>query len=178
MVQQIISTIVPVLVTAIAGVLVAAIKAVGDAGVQLINEKITAVKASTGAEQWNHWMELAKTVWNAVDEEFRITPTLEKTIVNKQALFAEKIQQAIPEITNDEIEQLRQAVAGEINKGKAAIMGQVKDEQGNGLAPAAADQAFTAATAPSVCPGEASANVPEPTPTAVSAAVQAGVSVQ
>lgn len=177
MVQQIISTIIPVLVTAIAGVLVAAIKAVGDAGVQLINEKIAAVKSSTGAEQWNHWMALARTVWNAVDEEFRITPTLEKTIANKQALFAKKIQQAIPEISDDDIERLRQAVAGEVNKGKAAIIGQIEDTQGNGLSPTA-EQTPTAVVAPSVSLREATANAPASTPDAVPAFTQTGVSVQ
>lgn len=177
MVQQIISTIIPVLVTAIAGVLVAAIKAVGDAGVQLINEKIVAVKTSAGAEQWNHWMQLAQTVWNAVDEEFRITPTLEKTIANKQALFTEKIQQVIPEITDDEIEQLRQAIAGEVNKGKAAIIGQIEDAQGNGLPPTAEQTPTAVDTGSSVGSSAASADPQANTPAAASIA-QAGASAQ
>lgn len=133
MVQQIINGTVPILVTALVAVLTVIIKGLGDAAVGFINEKITAVKVKAGADQWNHWMDLARSAWNMVDENFRITPTLEKTFAAKQAEFAAQIKKLIPEITDDQIEQLRQAVAGEINKGKAAIVGQTQDEQGNGL---------------------------------------------
>ena len=133
MIQQIINAIIPVAITAIVAVLVAAIKALGDAGVQLISEKIVAVKAKVGADKWGHYMVLARQAWDIVDEKFRITPTLDKTIAAKQAEFEKQIRKMIPEITDDEIAQLRQAVAGEVNKGKAAIVGQTQDEQGNGL---------------------------------------------
>ena len=129
--QEALNTIVTAALTALVGVGVVAIKALGDAAVKYISEKATAVKAKAGADKWNHWMDLARAAWNAVDEEFRITPTLESTISAKQKLFDEALKQAIPEITDAQIEQLRQAVAGEVNKGRAAICGQVDDEQGN-----------------------------------------------
>ena len=121
MVQQVINAIVPVAITALVAVLVAGVKALGDAGVELINRKKEAVVAKIGADTYNQRLAVARQMWGAVDEEFRITPTLEKTIENKQKLFAEKIKKAIPGITDSEIEQLRQAVAGEVNKGKAAL---------------------------------------------------------
>lgn len=129
--QEALNTIGTAALTALVSVGVVAIKALGDAAVKYISEKAAAVKAKAGADKWNHWMNLARAAWNAVDEEFRITPTLESTISAKQKLFDEALKQEIPEITDAQIEQLRQAVAGEVNKGRAAICGQVTDEQGN-----------------------------------------------
>jgi hypothetical protein len=131
--QTILNTIGTAALAALVAVGVAAIKAFGDAGVALIQKKKDAVVAKIGADTYNHRLTVAREMWGAVDEDIRITPTLEKTIANKQALFAQKIKQAIPGITDDEIEQLRQAVAGEVNKGREAIVGQTQDEQGNGL---------------------------------------------
>jgi hypothetical protein len=121
MIQQIINAVVPVVITAAVAVLVAGIKAVGDAAVAYISRKKDAVVAQIGAATYNHNLTIARSIWGAVDEEFRITPTLEKTITAKQELFATKIQKAIPGITEDEIVQLRQAVAGEVNKGREAL---------------------------------------------------------
>lgn len=129
--QEALNTIGTAALTALVGVGVVAIKALGDAAVKYITEKAAAVKAKAGADKWNHWMDLARQTFAAVDEEFRITPTLESTISAKQKLFDEALKQAIPEITDAQIEQLRQAVAGEVNKGRTAICGQVDDEQGN-----------------------------------------------
>lgn len=129
--QEALNTIGTAALTALVGVGVVIVKVLGDAAVKYISEKAAAVKAKAGADKWNHWMDLARAAWNAVDEEFRITPTLESTISAKQKLFDEALKQAIPEITDAQIEQLRQAVAGEVNKGRATICGQVTDEQGN-----------------------------------------------
>ncbi|MCH4239470.1 MAG: hypothetical protein LKF71_04295 [Oscillospiraceae bacterium] len=129
--QEALNTIGTAALTALVGVAVVAIKVLGDAAGKYITEKAAAVRAKAGADKWNHWMDLARQTFAAVDEEFRITPTLESTISAKQKLFDEALKKAIPEITDAQIEQLRQAVAGEINKGRAAICGQVTDEQGN-----------------------------------------------
>lgn len=132
MYQQIINALVPVLITALTGVLVAVVKAVGDAGVQLIEEKAKAVKAKAGADKYDQYMKCAWQAWNMVDEEFRITPTLEKTIAAKQAEFEVQIKKLIPGITDEEIETLRQAVAGEVNKGREAIKKTVDNTPGGG----------------------------------------------
>lgn len=132
MYQQIINALVPVLITAFTGVLVAIIKAVGTAGVQLIEEKARAVKAKAGAEKYDHYMKLARQAWDMVDEEFRITPALEKTFAAKQVEFEVQIKKLIPGITDEEIELLRQAVAGEVNKGREAIEATVDNTPGGG----------------------------------------------
>lgn len=131
--QTALNTVLVAAVAALAAVLGKVIVTFGDVGIKILAEKLAAAKVKVGADKWNHWMNLAHSAWDIVDEEFRITPMLEKTFAAKQAEFTAQIKKMIPEITDAEIEQLRQAVAGEVNKGKDAIEGQTQDEQGNGL---------------------------------------------
>ena len=121
MVQWIISNIIPILVTALFAVLTAVAKGIGDVVIAYFNRKKDALVAKIGADTYTQDLTFAKSAWAIVDEKFRITPTLEKTFAAKQTEFATQIKKFIPGITDDEIEQLRQAVAGEVNKGKAAL---------------------------------------------------------
>lgn len=119
--QTAINTVMAAAVAALVAVVVAFVKAFGDAAVAYIKRKQDALVAKIGADTYQQDLAVARSVWGAVDEYFRITPTVTKTIAAAQAKFAEMIQRAIPGITDDEIEQLRQAVAGEVNKGRAAL---------------------------------------------------------
>lgn len=121
MLQTIINTVVPVAVTALIAVLVALIKGVGDAAVNFIEQKTAAIKSKVGTDTYAQRLAFARQAWNITDEYFRITPTVTKTIDTAQMKFAEEIKRLIPDITEDEISQLRQAVAGEVNKGREAI---------------------------------------------------------
>jgi hypothetical protein len=119
--QTALNTVLAAAVAALAAVLVTAIKAFGDAGVEYIRQKQKELQVKTGTERYNQNLAFAKSAWAIVDEYFRITPTIEKTIGAKQAKFAEEIRKLIPSVTDSEIEQLRQAVAGEVNKGREAL---------------------------------------------------------
>lgn len=122
--QTALNTIGTAAVAALVAFGVATLKALGEAGVELINRKKDAVVAKIGADAYNHNLTVAREFWGAVDEDVRTNPELQKLVSKievKQQLFAQKIQKAIPGLTDDEIVQLRQAVAGEVNKGKAAI---------------------------------------------------------
>lgn len=122
MLQQIISAVVPVAVTAIVAVLVAIIKAVGDEAVSFIEKKKEAVQVKIGVDTYNQRLAFARQAWNIVDEYFRITPAVQKTVDSTGKMFADEMKKLVPSLTDDEIEQLRQAVAGEVNKGKAVMI--------------------------------------------------------
>lgn len=133
---------------------VAALKAIGDAGVELINRKKDAVVAKIGADTYNHDLIVARSIWGAVDEEVRTDPELQKLasdvnarIEAKQNLFTLKMQKAIPGLTEDEIVQLRQAVAGEVNKGREALTAPTTQADTEQAAKAANDAAQIAANA-------------------------------
>lgn len=144
MVQQIINGVVPVVVAGAVAVLTAIIKAVGGAVVEFVGTKTAAIKAKAGAEKWANWLTLGKQAWNIVDEEFRITPTLEKTFAAKQSEFAVQLKKLIPEISDEQIEQIRQAIAGEVNAGKAAVEAAAADADGDVLAGSASGSGASA----------------------------------
>jgi hypothetical protein len=127
MYQQIINAVVPVAVTALVAVVVAIVKAVGDAAISFAQKQMAALEVKIGADTYNQKLTFAQQAWNMVDEYFRITPAVTKTIEAAQSLFAVEIKKFIPDISDGEIAQLRQAVAGEVNKGRATITASATD---------------------------------------------------
>ncbi|AGF54809.1 hypothetical protein HMT_45 [Clostridium phage HM T] len=67
----------------------------------------------------------AKMIWNVVEENFRITETIEEKILSKADAFDQKLLAKFPELTQNDVTELRQAVAGEINEGKEVVLNQV-----------------------------------------------------
>lgn len=65
---------------------------------------------------------VAKQIWNVVEENFRITETVEEKILSKADVFDKMLLAKFPELTQSDVAELRQAVAGEINAGKDAIL--------------------------------------------------------
>ena len=129
--QTALNTIGTAAVAALVTVICVAIKSIGGALATLIGKKAAALEAKIGADTLQQNLTFAKSAWNIVDEKFRITPTLEKTFAAKQAEFAIQIKKLIPGITDDYIEQLRQAVAGEVNAGKKAVEAAAADADGD-----------------------------------------------
>lgn len=120
MLQQIINDIIPIVVTAIGGILVKIIQSVGDAIIKFIDEKTEAEIQQKGIAQYNAELEIGRKVYGIVDEYFRVSG-ISKTIEAAQTKFKEEILKKIPGLTDEEIEFIRQAIAGEINKGRDVI---------------------------------------------------------
>ena len=128
MIKEILSTIEPAVVTAAIGVVTAAVTGVGTMVVKFIQKKVEALQVKIGADTYQKNLTLAQSAWNIVDEDERISG-LKKTIVEKQAAFAVQLEKMVPGLTGDEIVQFRQAVAGVVNQGKAAITETSADTQ-------------------------------------------------
>lgn len=119
--EILISQIVPLLVTCIVAVVGVVIKSVGDAIIAYIEAKKNAVISKIGEDKYNSEKKVALDIWNIVDEHFRINPTLEDVIDKKIALFNELLLKKIPGLTQEQIDFLRQSIAGEVNKGKKVL---------------------------------------------------------
>lgn len=119
--NEIINAVQPAVASAATLILTAVISAVGAKLVALINRRKEKVVAEIGAAEYNRKLSIAKQVWGAVDEYFRITPEVEKTVDTASGKFAEMMFKALPGITADEIKQLQAVVAGEVNAGRAAV---------------------------------------------------------
>jgi hypothetical protein len=120
-ISEIIKNVVPVVITGVVAIFVALIKTVANEVVDYIGAKKEAVAVKVGVDKYNANLEVAKNIYKLVDEHFRISAQVTTTIEEKQKLFEEEIKKAIPYITDEEIVQLRQTIAGIVNVGKVAI---------------------------------------------------------
>lgn len=68
------------------------------------------------------YIDVAKQVWNIVEENFRITESVEKKLSSKADEFNKIMLDKFPELTFSDISELRQSIAGEVNKGKEAVL--------------------------------------------------------
>ncbi|MDP4147195.1 MAG: hypothetical protein Q8936_22420, partial [Bacillota bacterium] len=64
----------------------------------------------------------AKEIWNIVEEKYRITEKVEDLLVSKAKMFDDLLLKKIPYLTQENLDDLRQAIAGEFNKGKQAVI--------------------------------------------------------
>jgi hypothetical protein len=121
-----IQTLVPAFITGIVGVLLkTASPLISEVEAYFANKKqVLAIKV--GVDTYNANLSKAGDIYKLVDEEFRITPTLEKTISEKQNLFNVELKKALPSLTDVEIGQFRQIIAAGINAGKAIIVAPVE----------------------------------------------------
>lgn len=126
--NEIINAVQPAVASAATLILTAVISAVGAKLVALINRRKEKVVAEIGAAEYNRKLGIAKQVWGAVDEYFRITPAVTKTVDTASGKFAEMMGRALPGITTDEIKQMQAVVAGEVNAGRAALTATVPEQ--------------------------------------------------
>ena len=69
-----------------------------------------------------NYIVLGNQIWNIVDEHFRISKTIEDKIKSKADMFNNLILQHFPELTQNDIDSIRQSIAGEVNKDKQAVI--------------------------------------------------------
>jgi hypothetical protein len=121
--ELVINQIAPIVATVIIGILVEIIRKVGDAAIELLvvkkKEKEQIIKTNGHEEQ----LKAAKEVWNIVEKKFRITESALTLFGSKADYFDKLLLQRIPVLTEQNLHDLRQAIAGEFNKGKAALLG-------------------------------------------------------
>lgn len=111
----------PVVIAAVVGILVVTIKAVGNVIIELIQKKKEEVEQKLQIGKHQQELTTAREIWNIVDEKYRITDKVEDLIKSKTADFDKLLKSKIPYLTDEEITELRQAIAGEVNKGKKLL---------------------------------------------------------
>jgi hypothetical protein len=121
MLNQILNAVEPIIVSAAVACLTALVGLVGNAAVKFIATKKAALIQQIGVDKYNADLQTARNVWGVVDEEFRTHPELTKTIESAAAKFEDELLKKVPGLTPNEIDHLRQVVAGEVNKGRAVV---------------------------------------------------------
>lgn len=64
----------------------------------------------------------AKKIWNMVDENKRISKTVEEKLLSKADQFNNALLVKFPELSQEDIANLRQSIAGEVNADKEAVV--------------------------------------------------------
>lgn len=119
--DKILEPILSAVAIGVVGVLVAIIKSVGDVAIEYIAKKKQVVEQRLQLDKHIEEIETAKQIWNIVEEKYRITDNIKDLAKSKADMFDKLLLEKIPYLTKDEVNQLRQALAGEINKGKAML---------------------------------------------------------
>jgi hypothetical protein len=121
MLNQIVNVLAPIIVSTAVACLTALVGIVGNAAVKFIATKKAALVQQIGVDKYNADLQTARNVWGVVDEGFRTHPELTKTIETAAAKFEDEMLKKLPGLTPDEVDHLRQVVAGEVNKGRAVV---------------------------------------------------------
>lgn len=119
--DKILDPVLSAITIGVVGVLVAIIKSVGDVAIEYIGKKKQVVEQRLQLDKHVELMETAKQVWNIVEEKYRITDNIKDLAKSKADAFDKLLLEKIPYLTEDEVKNIRQAIAGEINKGKAML---------------------------------------------------------
>ncbi len=119
--DKILDPILSAVAIGVVGVLVAIIKSVGDVAIEYIAKKKQVVEQRLQLDKHVEEIETAKQIWNIVEEKYRITDNIKDLTKSKSDMFDKLLLEKIPYLTEDEVKMLRQAIAGEVNKGKAML---------------------------------------------------------
>ena len=120
-VNEIMPTVGPVLVAAIMGVFVAIVKSVADVTIKYVCKKKEVIEQKLQLDKHVEEIETAKQIWSIVEEKYRITDNIKDLVKSKADEFDELMLKKIPYLTKNEVEDLRQAIAGKVNEGRELL---------------------------------------------------------
>lgn len=127
-VNNVTTTLQPVLYTVVIAVLGVIGAQVKKAAPTLIEFAITKL----GITNYEKTKKTAWDIWYAIEEDGR----LGKLLTSKAEAFATLLTQKYPGITNEQIIELRQAIAGEFNKDKGPVIQEITDVENKAKAEA------------------------------------------
>ncbi|HEF0384274.1 TPA: cobalt ABC transporter permease [Clostridium perfringens] len=119
--EKILDTILSAVGVALATVLVAIIKSVGNEAVEYLKTKKKVADQKIKESKYAELFEVGKNIWNMVEEKYRVTDNIETLAQSKADMFDNMLLEKFPHLTKEELIEVRQAIAGEVNKGKTLL---------------------------------------------------------
>jgi hypothetical protein len=120
--EELLSQIIPILVTCIVGILAVVIKSVGDVAKEYLEAKKEEAIARIGKEEYERRITTALDIWGIVEEHFRLNDLVAHTIDDKANMFNDLLLERIPSLTQADLDYLRQTIAGQVNRGKEVVL--------------------------------------------------------
>ncbi|AJA48419.1 hypothetical protein CPAST_c23490 [Clostridium pasteurianum DSM 525 = ATCC 6013] len=121
MLKDRINEILPVVMSTVISILGIIITTLGAYTVNFIKLKRDSVINEISINKYNQDKKLALDIWNIVEEHFRVNEIVTNALNSKIKMFNYEIKKKCPYLTQQEIDFLRQAVAGQINSIKNEI---------------------------------------------------------
>ncbi|WP_026883214.1 hypothetical protein [Clostridium akagii] len=121
MIAEIGTQVLPIITNSIISILGIIIAVICSYIINFIKLKNNQIIKDIGVSQYNSDKTLALDIWNIVEEYFRVNQSIENLIENKIKLFNNELKKKCPYLTQEQIDFLRQSIAGEFNKCKSQI---------------------------------------------------------
>lgn len=90
--------------------------------VKLVEAKLQKTGLETAILKNQNYITEGRKLWDAIDENKRISKTIEGKIVSKIDQFNATILKKFPELSQEDIDDLRQAIGGAVNAGKESVV--------------------------------------------------------
>lgn len=124
--EILINQILPIVDTSVVAILAVIIKQVGNSIIDFFIQKKSEISQKIKINEHQEEINTAREVWNIVEEKFRITENATELLTSKADEFEKVLMQRIPELSKENLEFLRQTIAGEVNKGRDML---IKDSE-------------------------------------------------
>jgi len=123
-INQILSVVYPILFTFLTGFFVY----IGKEAVKLTPAVVEFIVTKIGLTNYTRIKLIGLDIWNIIEEQSRLDPIIGDTVQSKIKEFETRIKIKVPGITDSQIEDLRQAIAGEFNKDKDPIIKAIEEQ--------------------------------------------------
>lgn len=94
--------------------------------VKILVKVLEAKLEKTGIESMilknQNYFNESKKIWDAIDENKRISKTIEGKLISKIDEFNAAVLKKFPELSQKDIDDLRQSIGGAVNAGKEAVL--------------------------------------------------------
>ncbi|WP_194173960.1 hypothetical protein [Parabacteroides distasonis] len=94
--------------------------------VKILVKVLEAKLEKTGIESMilknQNYFNESKKIWDAIDENKRISKTIEGKLISKIDEFNAAVLKKFPELSQKDIDDLRQSIGGTVNAGKEAVL--------------------------------------------------------
>jgi trehalose/maltose hydrolase-like predicted phosphorylase len=93
---------------------------------KVLKGKLDKVKLKEKMEKHPDYILKAKEIWNMINEDLGISDKVENKVLPKVEKFEKIIIAKFPELTKEDVMELRKSIVGEINIGKDKVLNQVE----------------------------------------------------
>jgi len=101
------------------------LKSIFESIAKVLKGKLNKFGLEEKLSKHSNYISKAKEIWDMIDKDFGISDTVENKLKLKVDKFDQALLAKFPELTQDDVTELRQSIVQDINPDKGAISSQV-----------------------------------------------------